>query len=91
MGHRPEGIAAHRRDMRFRTPLAEMQLLDTRPSEGQLGPPDTLLIKPGHPWRSELHFRVGRRGPRQMPPVATNLVDPRGLQVLREWIEKMAD
>ena len=89
MCHRPEGIAAHNRDLRFATPLAEMRLVDQQPSEGQLGPPDTLLIKPGAPWQSELHFRAGRRGPRQMPPVATNLVDPRGIEVLRRWIEQL--
>ncbi|WP_164103352.1 PQQ-dependent sugar dehydrogenase [Candidatus Laterigemmans baculatus] len=89
MCHRPEGIAAHRRDLRFTTPLAEMKLVGQKPSEGQLGPPGTLLVKPGEAWQSELHFRIGRRGPRQMPPLATNLVDPRGLAAVREWIEQM--
>jgi uncharacterized repeat protein (TIGR03806 family) len=89
--HRPEGIAPHARDMRFHISLDRMNLLGRRPSQGQLGPPDSLLIAPGRPRHSELIFRVGRRGPRQMPPLASNLVDPRGLEVLRQWIAEMDD
>lgn len=89
--HRPEGIAAGNLDMRYHTSVERMQLVGEKPTHGQLGPPDTLLVKPGSPWQSELHFRAGHRGSRQMPPVGTNLVDPRGVATLREWIERMQE
>ncbi len=84
--HRPEGIAPHRRDMRFHTSNENLRLLNEKPSQGQLGPPEVQLIKPGSPLGSELFLRIGRRGPRQMPPVATNFVDPLAQEVLRQWI-----
>lgn len=89
MCHRPEGIASGGIDMRYHTPLAEMRLLDRKPSEGRLTPPAGRLIKPGDPRLSELLLRAGQRGVRQMPPVATNLVSERALAVLEAWIEEL--
>jgi uncharacterized repeat protein (TIGR03806 family) len=84
--HRPEGIAPHSRDMRFHANPAEMRLVGEEPSQGQLGPPGTELIKPGAPNESELFLRMSRRGPRQMPPVSSKIVDPIGHAVIRDWI-----
>jgi hypothetical protein len=49
--------------------------------------PSGRLISPGKPESSELLLRMGHRGPRQMPPLATYFVDPRGLEIVRRWIE----
>lgn len=87
--HRPEGIAPRGRDMRYHTPLEKMGLVGERPKHGQLTPRGSLLIDPGDPHISELFFRAAHRGFRQMPPLATNRIDPRGLHVLREWIERL--
>ena len=49
--------------------------------------PATLrLIAPGAPERSVLWLRAARRGPGQMPPIASNVADPLGVELLRRWI-----
>lgn len=75
--------------MRYHTPLEKMSLIGQRPEHGQITPPGSLLIDPGRPQNSEHYIRTAHRGPRQMPPLATKLTDPRGLAVLREWIRQM--
>jgi len=87
--HRPEGIAPHRRDMRYHTSNEDMDLVGELPSQGQLSTPGSELIKPSVPLESELFFRMNRRGPRQMPPLATKVVDPIGHEVIKRWIEDM--
>jgi len=87
--HRPDGIAPHGRDMRFHVDMDRMNLVGKEPRQGQLGPPDTLLITPGEPRQSELFFRISRRGQRQMPPVGTRVVDPQGTEIVRRWIAEM--
>ena len=87
--HQPDGIGPGGRDMRYHTPLAKMKLVGEKPAHEQLSLPGGRLVTPGEPHASELVIRVGRRGPGQMPPVGTNLVDPRGLDVLQRWIAGM--
>jgi uncharacterized repeat protein (TIGR03806 family) len=85
--HSPGGVAGSRPDLRFHTPLKEMSLLGRRPGQGRLGPDDSALITPGKPGRSELLHRLSTRGPRQMPPLASNVKDKAAIAVLRRWIE----
>ncbi|MCW5835405.1 MAG: PQQ-dependent sugar dehydrogenase [Labilithrix sp.] len=67
-------------DMRFDTPLEDTSLCDR--------------ISPGAPEASKIFRRMGTRGlfagmslsDTQMPPVATNAVDPLGTAVIGEWI-----
>jgi len=87
--HRPEGIAPHNRDMRSTATTEQMRLIGETPSQGQLSPPGSQLIKPSSPFQSELFLRISRRGPRQMPPVATKVIDPIGHEVIRQWIAEM--
>lgn len=87
--HRPQGIAPHNRDMRFHTKNDDMRLIGEDPSQGQLGPPGTKLVQPSRPLESELFLRINRRGPRQMPPLGTKVVDPIGHEVIKQWILEM--
>ena len=50
---------------------------------------DAKLIAPGKPGDSVLYHRMGMRGQGQMPPLATKVVDERGMELMREWIEGM--
>ena len=50
---------------------------------------DPLLIAPGEPDRSVLLRRISRRGPDQIPPLATSRVDEEAVRMLREWIAAM--
>ena len=38
---------------------------------------------------SELFFRLSRRDANQMPPIATLVADPVGVDVLRRWIDSL--
>ena len=46
------------------------------------------LAVPGHPAESALVYRMSQRGnTAQMPPVATKMVDPEGVDAVSTWIE----
>jgi uncharacterized repeat protein (TIGR03806 family) len=89
MCHRPQGIAPGGGDLRFHTATEKMNFVDKPQAEPRRRLKGTALIKPGEPERSELLQRVELRGVRQMPPLATNLIDPTGTSVLRRWIAEM--
>ncbi|MFM1768991.1 MAG: hypothetical protein RJA22_1520 [Verrucomicrobiota bacterium] len=48
--------------------------------------PANRVIVPGDPARSMLLSRLATRGPGQMPPLASHLVDPLGVALLQRWI-----
>lgn len=75
----------------FREPeLSQQRLIDERPMHHTFGLPEARIIAAGDPARSVLYSRISRRGPGQMPQLATNVVDEKGLAVVREWIESLA-
>jgi uncharacterized repeat protein (TIGR03806 family) len=89
--HQPGAVGGRSPDLRYHTPLEQANLIGRRPSQGQLGPEGTRLIAPGDPERSELLYRMADRGSRQMPPLATNIVDRKALDLLEEWITEMPE
>jgi uncharacterized repeat protein (TIGR03806 family) len=76
-------------DLEFSTKLEKMKLIDVPPQHDTFGLKDARLIAPGRPEASVLLHRVGCRGPGQMPPLATSLVDEPALQMLRDWVRAM--
>jgi uncharacterized repeat protein (TIGR03806 family) len=76
-------------DLEFGTPLDKTNLLDVRPLHDTLGIKDARLIVPGNPDRSVLFQRIARRGPGQMPPLATAEVDREAVRVVRDWIAQL--
>src|SRR5262249_5274874 len=64
----------------------QMQLFHARPVHDTFEMPDPRLTAPGSTDRSILYQRLTRRGPGQMPPLATRVVDEQGAAMLREWI-----
>lgn len=84
--HAPGALRGGRPDLRFFTPLNKASLINRNPGQGRLGPRNAKLITPGHPSLSELFLRMEKRGPRQMPPLATYEIDEEALSVLRQWI-----
>jgi len=91
MCHQPDGIAPGKRDLRFDTPPEKMNLIDMAPGRMRRRLPDMKLIAPGKPSHSELFRRITSDYPLQMPPLATNLVDPKGTEVVRRWIERLKE
>jgi glucose/arabinose dehydrogenase len=68
------------------TPQARMNLVGLPPLHDSFGIPGAKLLDPGHPERSILLERMGRRGTGQMPPLATARVDVQAVQMLRDWV-----
>jgi len=87
--HRPQGMAPGNRHLQYHEDLAKMNLLNKPPLQGQMTPPQGAVVKPGQPYLSELLIRAAHRGVRQMPPLASNVADPRGTEILRKWIEQI--
>jgi glucose/arabinose dehydrogenase/mono/diheme cytochrome c family protein len=71
-------------------PLEAMRVVDAKPLHAAFELPDARIVAPGEPRRSLLLERMHRRGPGQMPPLATAVVDERGVAVVREWIRSLA-
>jgi mono/diheme cytochrome c family protein len=73
-------------DVHIRTKTDRMKLIDVQPQHDVFGITDPKIVASGAPERSILFQRVTRRGPGQMPPLATSVVDERAAALLREWI-----
>ncbi len=85
--HRPEGTVAGF-DARYDTPLAEQHivgghmLIDQRIDGAR-------VIAPNDIWRSILLMRVNTSDGYKMPPLARNMIDAAGVELLRDWIESL--
>ncbi len=73
-------------DLRGHVPFASAGLCDALPRHGELGLVDARLIAPGDPARSILFHRLSRRGPNQMPPLGTRILEDAAVDVVRDWI-----
>ncbi len=76
-------------DAEFSTPLEKMKLLDVPPVHHRFDLPDARLVAPGHPERSILLHRLAKRGPGQMPQLATSLIDEQAVKLVEEWIKSL--
>jgi mono/diheme cytochrome c family protein len=74
-------------DLRGHTPFASAGLCDALPRHGDLGIADARIIAPGDPARSVLFHRMSRRGPNQMPPLGTAILEDAAVDVVRAWIQ----
>ena len=86
--HRPGGwvSAGVDMDLRFTTPFADTRTCEVRTVSGESG--DRLV--PGSAEDSRIYQRMSSRDAWQMPPIATSIVDPTGLSVVREWIDGLS-
>jgi len=78
-------------DLDFAKALDKMKVIDVRPQHDSFGLKDARLIAPGRPEQSVLLHRVGGRGPGQMPPLSTSLIDEPALEMLRTWVRGMQE
>jgi glucose/arabinose dehydrogenase len=75
-------------ELEANTPREKLRLFDAKPQHHTFGIADAKLIAPGSPERSVLLERVRRRGPGQMPPLATMVADEEAVKMLTEWIKR---
>jgi uncharacterized repeat protein (TIGR03806 family) len=86
--HRPAGPARGALDLRYDTALADTGLCE--PAQlGNLETLDGLVLSPGDAEQSVLYARLSTRGEAGMPPLASNVVDLRGADLIKEWIESL--
>jgi uncharacterized repeat protein (TIGR03806 family) len=76
-------------DLEFTTKLERMKVVGVAPQHDTFKLPGAKLIAPGQPESSVLLHRMGCRGPGQMPPLATSLVDEAALEMLRAWVRSL--
>ncbi|MBI2480475.1 MAG: PQQ-dependent sugar dehydrogenase [Planctomycetia bacterium] len=76
-------------DLEFTKPLAEAKLIDEPPVHHKFDMSDARLIARGAPDRSVLLHRLAIRGAGQMPQLATNVIDRKAVELLREWISQL--
>lgn len=67
----------------------QMNLVDLFPQHQTFGLQAALLVAPGEPQRSILYNRMSRRGPGQMPPCGTCVVDSDAVQLIHDWIVQL--
>jgi hypothetical protein len=61
-----------------------------QPTKSYRNPAYTTRVVPHDPAMSALYFRMSQRGTRdQMPPLATEITDPMGLDLVKMWIESL--
>ncbi len=88
--HRPGATGLGDMDLRYTTPLAQMNVCDVPPRYGTF---DKLLarrIAPGDPSRSVLLRRMKALGFLRMPPLGTLGTDPKGIEDVSRWIEQLS-
>ena len=68
----------------------ELGVLNVRPAHGSFGIADARLLAPGDADKSIIHHRMSRLGLGHMPHVGSNVIDEEAIELIREWIEKMA-
>jgi uncharacterized repeat protein (TIGR03806 family) len=87
--HMQGGTAPANFDARVTVPLFDTNLVNVPPTSGALHPDDR-LISPGIEERSVIiHRAANRNSYSRMPPLATSVIDPAGVQLLIDWIESM--
>ncbi len=65
--------------------------VNAEPRQETFGIQRPLLIAPGDAESSTVFARMTRRGPGQMPPLGTSLVDDEAMTMIRAWIDGLAD
>ena len=78
-----------RLDLRHYIPLLETATINHPPEKPRIGPPDSRLIVPGDPGRSEILLRMQQQTTGRMPDIASSVVDSEGVDVIRAWIESL--
>jgi putative heme-binding domain-containing protein len=76
-------------ELKYDTPLDRMKVLETRPMQGTFEMPGAQIVAPGDPYRSTLYYRVAKLGRGRMPHIGSEVVDERGLRLIRDWIRQL--
>jgi hypothetical protein len=89
--HRKWGGGNAEFDVQASFPLAETKSVNVPPGQGALGLVDPRVIAPGDPARSLVLHRMQLTGLGRMPHIASNVVDSKAVELLREWIKDLSN
>jgi putative heme-binding domain-containing protein len=87
--HVEAGGGNSKMELGFTTKPERMNLFSARPQHDTFEINNAMLVFPGDPDRSILYQRLSRRGPGQMPPLVSTVVDERAVALFRDWIRQM--
>jgi len=76
-------------NVQFNLPLSRTSLLASRPTQGTFGILDAQIVAPGDPYRSVLYYRMSKLGHGRMPQFGSQVIDPRGTRLIRDWIASL--
>jgi putative heme-binding domain-containing protein len=76
-------------ELRFDVPLNQAKIIGVRPVQGGFDIPGAQIVAAGNPYRSALFYRMSKLGRGRMPHLGSEIVDERGLGLLRAWIEQI--
>ncbi|WP_367873803.1 LamG-like jellyroll fold domain-containing protein [Luteolibacter sp. Populi] len=85
--HRPGQVQAQW-DARYQTPFIDQGIF-YGPVNDNFGNPEARVVVPQSLADSMMHFRVNKVGENQMPPLARNMVDTAGVEMLAQWINSL--
>lgn len=83
--HRPGGAGLGNFDARIGTPTDSANLIDGFLNDDQ-GDAQNRALSPGSAAHSMILQRISSRGAKQMPPLASNIPDPAGVQLMSNFI-----
>ena len=70
--------------------LADLRVLDAKPTRGDFGLHDARVIAPSRPYSSTLLWRIATEGAGHMPAIGSRTVDEVGLGLLRDWMSQLS-
>ena len=87
--HQPEGGGRGNLDLRWGTALKDTKSCNVDNEAGDLGIAGSKLLVPGAPDKSLLSVRPHSPAANRMPPLASSIVDDKGVKVLDDWIRSL--
>ena len=85
--HTPPGYT--KLDLRWDTSLLQTETINRNPEKPRVGPPDSKIILPGNPDRSELYLRMLHQGLGRMPNIASSEIHDDGVAAIQAWIKSL--
>jgi len=69
--------------------LADLRVLNAKPTRGDFGLIDARVIAPGQPYSSTLLWRIATEGAGHMPAIGSRTVDEAGASLVRDWLTQL--
>ena len=89
--HRFGGGGSALFDVRKELPPEAMHLINAKPNLGDFGIKGAKIVSAGDPARSVLLYRMAKLGRGRMPHIGSDVVDVKGLDLMRRWIGSLGE